>query len=174
VFLDLIKKIIFITSLLVLTKQYQETHEIITMENQKTTIPNWFWAVAVFSLLWNLMGVASFFQQITMTDEALKSLPLAEQELYSSYPLWTFIAFAFAVFGGIIGSIGLLMKKKWAKLAFIISLLAIIIQMIHTLFFTKAKEVYGAGTEVMPTLVIVCGVFLLWFSTFGIKKGWLK
>jgi hypothetical protein len=41
-------------------------------------------------------------------------------------------------------------------------------------FFTKAKEVYGAGTEVMPTLVIVCGVFLLWFSTFGIKKGWLK
>jgi hypothetical protein len=44
-----------------------------------------------------------------MTDEALKSYP-AEQELYSSYPLWTFIAFAFAVFG--IGTIGLLMKKN--------------------------------------------------------------
>jgi hypothetical protein len=29
-----------------------------------------------------------------------------------------------------------------------------------------------AGTEVMPILVIVCGVFLLWFS--GIKKGWLE
>jgi hypothetical protein len=32
-----------------------------------------------------------------MTGEAL----LAEQVVYS-YPLWTFIAFAFAVFGGII------------------------------------------------------------------------
>jgi hypothetical protein len=29
-------------------------------EIKKTTIPNWFWAVAVFSLLWNLMGVAPF------------------------------------------------------------------------------------------------------------------
>lgn len=144
------------------------------MENQKTTIPKWFWAVAAFSLLWNFMGVGSFFQQLTMTGEALKALPLAEQELYNSYPLWTFIAFAFAVFGGIIGSIGLLMKKKWSKPAFIISLLAIIPQMIHTLFFTKAKEVYGTGTEVMPILVIVFGVFLLWFSTIGIKKGWLK
>jgi len=144
------------------------------MENQETTIPKWFWAVAIFSLLWNLMGVSSFYLQVSMTDEALKTLPLAEQELYNSYPLWTFIAFAFAVFGGIIGSVGLLMKKKWAKPAFIISLLAIIPQMIQNLFFTNAREVYGPGTEVMPILVIIFGVFLIWFSTFGIRKGWLK
>ncbi|SEA03093.1 hypothetical protein SAMN05443667_101672 [Flavobacterium gillisiae] len=144
------------------------------MENQKTTIPKWFWAVAIFSLLWNLMGVSSFYLQVSMTGEALKTLSLAEQELYNSYPLWTFIAFAFAVFGGIIGSVGLLMKKKWAKPAFIISLLAIIPQMIQNLFFTNAREVYGPGTEVMPILVIIFGVFLVWFSTFGIRKGWLK
>jgi len=159
---------------LFLAKQYQENPKIITMENQKTTVPKWFWAIAAFSLLWNLMGIGSFFQQVSMTGEALKALPLSEQELYNSYPLWTFIAFAFAVSGGIIGSVGLLMKKKGAKAAFIISLLGIIPQMIHTLFFTKAKEVYGPGTEVMPILVIVFGVFLLWFSSLAIKKGWLK
>jgi hypothetical protein len=60
------------------------------MENQKQQ-SQMVWAVAVFSLLWNLMGVASFFNKL-LTDEALKCL-LAEQELYSSYPLWTFIAF---------------------------------------------------------------------------------
>jgi hypothetical protein len=38
-----------------------------------------------------------------MTGEALKAL-LAEQELYNSYPLWTFIAFRICCFGGIIGS----------------------------------------------------------------------
>jgi hypothetical protein len=32
------------------------------MENQKTTIPNWFWAEAVFSLLGIL--VASFFNKL--------------------------------------------------------------------------------------------------------------
>jgi hypothetical protein len=84
------------------------------------------------------MGVGSFFNKL-LTDEALKSL-LAEQELYSSYPLWTFIAFALEV----IGSIGLLMKKR-ANLHFIFRL-AIIIQMIHTLFFFKS-QVYGAAQK---------------------------
>jgi hypothetical protein len=117
------------------------------MENQKAKIPKWFWAVAAFSLLWNLMGISSFIQQKSMNGEALKALPIAEQELYNSYPPWTFIAFAFAVSGGIIGSVGLLMKKKEAKAAFIISLLAIMPQIIHTLFFTKAKEVYGPAQK---------------------------
>ena len=66
------------------------------------------------------------------------------------------------------------MKKKWAKSAFIISLVALIPQMIHNLFFTKAREVYGPGIELMPIMIIVFGVFLLWFSAFGIKKDWLK
>lgn len=120
------------------------------------------------------MGVGSFFQHIFITDEALQALPAAERELYNSYPFWTKIAFAFAVFGGTIGSVGLVLKKKWAKSAFIVSLVAIIPQMTQNLFFTKAREVYGPGTEIMPVLIIIFGVFLVWFSAFGIKKSWLQ
>jgi hypothetical protein len=145
-----------------------------TMENQKAIIPKWYWAVAVFFLIWNLMGVGSFIQQTFITDEALQALPAAEQALYNSYPLWTKIAFAIAVFGGTIGSIGLIIKKKWSKSAFIVSLFAIVPQMTFDLFFTKAREVYGPGTEVMPLLIIIVGIFLIWFSAFGIKKSWLK
>jgi hypothetical protein len=143
------------------------------MENQETTIPKWYWAVAVFFLLWNLMGLGSFFQHTFITDEALAALPSAERDLYNSYPIWTTVVFAIAVFGGTIGSIGLVMKKKWAKTAFIASLVAIIPQMTHNLFFTRAREVYGPGTEIMPILVIVFGVLLVWFSAFSIKKNWL-
>ncbi|NQU31835.1 MAG: hypothetical protein HQ521_01260 [Bacteroidetes bacterium] len=144
------------------------------MEDKKTKIPKWYWIVAVFVLLWNLMGVGSFYIHTFITDEAMQALPIAEQDLYNSYPLWTKIVFAIAVFGGAIGSIGLVIKKKWAKSAFIISLLVIIPQMIHDLFFTNARDVYGPVSVVMPIMVIVIGVLLVWFSAFGIKKGWLK
>ena len=144
------------------------------MENQKTVIPKWYWVVAIFFLLWNFMGVGSFFQYTFITDEALQALPDAERDLYNSYPFWTEIAFAFAVFGGAIGSLGLIIRKKWAKSAFIVSLVAIIPQMTHNLFFTNAREVYGPGTEIMPVLIIIFGVFLVWFSALGIKKNWLK
>ncbi|UQD57154.1 hypothetical protein [Flavobacterium sp. K5-23] len=144
------------------------------MEDQKISVPKWYWAAAIFFLLWNLMGVGSFFQFTFITDEALQALPAAERSLYTSYPLWTKIAFAIAVFGGVMGTFGLILKKKWAKSAFIISLCAIIPQMTFDLFFTKSREVYGPGTEIMPILIIVIGVFLVWFSGFGIKKNWLK
>jgi uncharacterized glyoxalase superfamily protein PhnB len=80
-----------------------------------------------------------------------------------------------AVFGGLFGSLGLILKKKWAKTAFIVSLGGIIPQMIHNLFFTKSIEVYGPGqAAIMPVMVVTFGVFLIWFSKYATHKNWLK
>jgi len=145
------------------------------MENGKIKLPVWFWIVAAFSLLWNIMGVVSFFMHVFISKEALDALSVAERDLYKSYPLWTNIVFAIAVFFGFAGSLGLVLKKKWSKMAFIISLIAIVPQMIHNVFFTKSIEVYGTAQAItMPILVVVFGILLVWFSSFAINKNWLK
>ena len=138
-------------------------------------IPKWFWVVAIFFLLWNIMGVLSFFAHTFISEEALAALPDNEKELYGDYPIWTTIVFAIAVFFGLFGSLGLLLKKRWSKLAFIISLCAIIPQMIHNVFFTKSMDVYGPGqAATMPIMVVVSGFFLIWFSKYAINQNWLK
>ena len=145
------------------------------MEDVKNKIPGWFWLVAIFFLLWNLMGVMSFYAHVFISEEALAALPDNERVLYGEYPFWTTVVFAIAVFFGFFGSLGLLLKKKWAKLAFIISLCGIVPQMIHNVFFTKSMEVYGPGqAATMPVLVVVFGILLIWFSKYSIDKGWLK
>ena len=136
--------------------------------------PTWFWVVAIIALLWNLMGVGSFFMHTFISEEALSLLPKAERELYQSYPMWSKIIFAIAVFGGLFGCIALLLKKKWAKTAFIISLCAIIPQMVHSLFFTRSMEVYGPGqAALMPIMVVLFAVFLVWLSSHAINKDWM-
>jgi len=145
------------------------------MENEKTPIPLWFWIAAVFFVLWNLMGVLSFYMHTFISEEALAQLPQNERDLYGEYPFWITAVFAIAVGSGLLGSLGLLLKKKWSKLAFIISLCAIIPQMVHNVFFTKSIDVYGTAQAVtMPIMVVVFGVILVWFSTYAIKKNWLK
>jgi len=145
------------------------------MENEKMKIPKWFWVVAIFFLLWNIMGVLSFFAHTFISEEALAALPDNEKELYGDYPIWTTIVFAIAVFFGLFGSLGLLLKKRWSKIAFIISLCAIIPQMIHNVFFTKSMDVYGPGqAATMPIMVVVSGFFLIWFSKYAINQNWLK
>ncbi len=138
-------------------------------------IPKWFWILAVIFLLWNVMGVLSFFGHTFISEETLDKLPIEERKLYTEYPIWTNIIFAIATFGGLIASIGLILKRKWTKTFYTISFLAIVPHMIYNIFFTKSIDVYGlAQATTMPVLVMLIGAFLIWFSSFSIKKNWLK
>ncbi|MEL6483665.1 MAG: hypothetical protein AAFU57_05995 [Bacteroidota bacterium] len=144
------------------------------MTNNLVRIPAWFWVVSIVALLWNLMGVGSFFQHLFISPEELNLLPQNEQELYTRFPMWTKIAFALAVFGGFLGCVALLLRKKWSVILFQISLIGVLVQMFHSLFITKATEVYGPGAVIMPIMVILVAFGLVWFSRVAVKKGWLR
>ncbi len=144
------------------------------MNTKNLKIPVWFWALSVIILLWNIMGVMSFFMHTMVSEETLQSLPTNERELYGKFPLWTKIVFAIAVFGGLLGSISLLLRKKSAKALFILSLIAVIIQMYHNLFMTNSIEVYGQEAWVMPIMVVLFGILSVWFTTYCTKRDLLN
>ncbi len=123
-----------------------------------------FWIIGIIALIWNILGVVAYLMQAYMTEEDLLALPVEEQALYSDIPAWVTAAFALAVFGGLLGCLLLLLRKKLATFVFIISLIGIIVQMIYNVFMSKAAEVFGPGNMIMPLMVIVIGTFLIWYS----------
>lgn len=123
-----------------------------------------FWVIGVIALIWNLMGVAAYLGQAFMTDEMKAALPENQQALYENVPTWATAAFAIAVWGGLLACILLLMKKKLSKTVFIVSLIGILVQMVYNLFISGAMEVYGPGGMIMPLMVVIIGVFLVWYS----------
>ena len=70
--------------------------------------------VAIVALLWNLLGCLAFFSDLRLSPDDLARLPEAQQALYAARPGWAVAATAVAVFGGVLGSIGLLLRRKWA------------------------------------------------------------
>jgi hypothetical protein len=140
-----------------------------------TTKPaTWFWVVTGIALVWNLMGVMAYIVQVTMSPEALQALPENERTLLESVPAWATSAFAIAVWGSTLGSILLLMRKKIATPVFILSFAGILVQMYYNLFMSKSMEVYGPGGLAMPIMVLVFGVFLIWFSRKSTANGWIN
>lgn len=133
-----------------------------------------FWIIGVVAVLWNLTGIMAFSMQILMTPEALDALPGAERELLASTPAWLKFVYGVAVFGGTLGCILLLMKKASAYLVFLVSLIAILIQMLFSILFTKSMEVYGPTALIMPVLVIAIALFLLWYTKSCQAKGWIS
>ncbi len=145
-----------------------------TNESITNKPPVWFWIVSVLTLLWNGAGVYQYLQQ-TYDTESHRAMYTAEQlEMVNNTPSWVMAAFAIAVFGGLLGCIGLLLRKKWAKSILLLSLIGIIVQLIYNLFISKAMEVYGPGAVIMPIMVLIVGILLILFAKKGISKGWLS
>jgi len=136
--------------------------------------PTWFWVVSIIALLWNLMGVFNYLNQAFNQQAILETLDQAQREAFEGIPAWATAAFALAVFSGTLACIGLLLRKKWARPLFILSLLAAVVQFIHWLFISNAVEAFGPSTYAMPVIVIIIGIYLILFSKKGIEKGWLK
>ncbi len=90
-----------------------------------------FWAIGAVTLIWNVMGVINFFVQ--MNADALASFPESHRAIIEGRPAWATGAFAIAVFGGALGCLLLLLRKRAAYYLFIASLLGVVVQLIHTL-----------------------------------------
>ena len=141
----------------------------------KVKVPIWYWIVSVVALLWNLIGAMAYVSQAYMSDEVKSALPAEQVALMENTPAWATAAFAFAVWGGVLGCIGLLLRKKWANTVLVVSLLGILIQMGYSFFMTNAVEVYGTAQGVaMPLVVIAIGIGLVLFSKSAMKKGWIS
>ncbi len=132
--------------------------------------PTWFWVASGLGLVWNLIGVAAFVGQMTMD---LTTLPAAEQAFYESTPAWATVAFAVAVFGGVFGCVGLLLRQGWAFAMLVACLLGIVVQDGHSLFIGDGIEVFGPAGFILPLFTIAIAAALAWFARYSERRGWI-
>lgn len=141
---------------------------------ENKTIPRWFTITAIVTLIWNLLGVMAFIAQMMMTPESLAGLPQAEQDYYTSIPLWANAAFGLAVFGGALGCVALLLKNAIALPLFIVSIAAVAVQMLHAFFIANSFAVFGPGGLAMPVMVVGIGIALIWLANKAKNELWIK
>ena len=130
-----------------------------------------FWVISIIALLWNLMGAWSYIYMTQLTPETVLENHGAEfAEIFASKPAWATGAFAIAVFAGVLGCVGLLMRKSWSKLLFILSLIGVII---HNIWGVMAGTLSAVGTsdKIMAVIVIVVALFLIWFAYKKTAEG---
>lgn len=143
------------------------------MNDKQIKIPTWFRVVAWITFAWYLLGVFQYLMQVTVGPEYLSRMTAAERDMFEKIPAWATAAFATGVFSGLLGAILLLIKRHEAKYLFYISLLAILVQMFHYLFISHAIDMYGPAAAFTPLMVILYGIFTIWFSAHAYKKSWI-
>ena len=126
-------------------------------------VPGWLRIVAALALLWNLIGIWSYLGSVG----AVPSMGAADG---SEMPAWATAAFAIAVFAGAIGSLGLLLLKRWASPLLILSLIAILAMDVWAFVLRPG----GTPDVVMPIIVTGIGILLVWLASTASKRSWLR
>lgn len=126
--------------------------------------PYWFTAAALGGVAWNIFGAFQFAGSVTATEASLiaSGLTAGQAAVMTGYPAWMTAAFAVGVFGGLAGSILLLLRRSAAARVLLMSFLAYVTlwigDVVHGVFAAM-----GAPQVVILTLVvaIAAGLFLL-------------
>jgi uncharacterized membrane protein len=132
-----------------------------TNTNKPNTL---FWIIGILALLWNLMGIDGYINQVYQT-ERFKTMYTQEQlEIIFNLPSWVTAAFAIAVFSSVIASILFLMRKKSAKTFFLIGLIAVIVQTTYNIFLNPGRKFYRFMDYSMLIIIPLFAIFLYWFT----------
>ena len=122
-----------------------------------------FWIIAILATIWNGLGVMAYLGNVFASDEALAAMPQADQDYATNMPAWVTAAFAIGVWFGLLGCIGLLMRKKWAVSLLMLSLLGVLAQAVYNFFIQDYIDLSGSRMA-MPIVVILVSIFLVWYS----------
>lgn len=133
-----------------------------------------FWITGLAALVWNLIGAAMWYLQVNMSAGQLAAMTDAQRQVYEATPAWLNIAFAVAVFAGVLGALGMLLKKKWAATMFLLSLTGLLVQLIGAYVVTPAWAAYGMAGLAMPAVLLAIALFLLWYANRAQARGWLS
>lgn len=125
-------------------------------------------------VVWNALGVMAFVSQLLLTPEMIALLPEAQQEAYNNIPLWSYVAYALAVFGGLLGTLMLALGKKLAFPLLVLSLVGVLVQQFYNFVIIDSIALLGPSVVILPSLVVVIAIILVMVSKRGAKAGWLK
>ena len=142
------------------------------MNNPTTKLPIWFWAIAILALLYFLMDSMMFYSRVFMLEQFLTDMP-KQHQLYSAMPAWVNVVFGMEVFGGLMGALALLARKKWAFILFGISLIGVLAQSSYIWFVSDAISLLGNPAIYMPIVGIIFGVIMLMVSRSAISRNWI-
>ena len=133
--------------------------------------PAWFRIAAWVAILWNAFGVFQYLSSDGLFGDPMASLTADQRAAAESIPSAVIGAFALGTFAGLIGSLGLLLRKSWALPVLVLSLLALVVLEGWIVFLSGKLELFGGAG--LPATIVAGALLLVWLAWHARQRGWL-
>lgn len=130
------------------------------------------WVVGIVSLLWNVMGVVDYLMTETRNEAYMAKFTQEQLDYFYEFPAWAVSTWAIAVWGGLLGSVLLLLARRLATPVFLVSLIAMILTTVYSYGFSNGLEVMGGvGPALFSAVIFVISVLLWLYARAMGRRG---
>ena len=138
-----------------------------------TQPPKWYIPVSVVSLIWNVIGLIMFGMFMTLDQDGMDAARwnAEQQELFKSTPTWVNAAFGMGVICGVLGSISLILRNKFAVVLLAFSMMGVLAQCTWIYFLSDTIKLLGVG---VTPFTITISIALVALAMHGFKKRWIR
>lgn len=130
------------------------------------------WLVGALGVLWNGFGCFDFTMTATRNAAYLEPYPKEMLDYWFAMPWWMWGIWAIGVFGGLLGSILLLMRRALAVQLLAASFLAALVSLV--IGMTAADAPKMEGSEVFTIAILGIAFGLLAYAFWQHRRGILR
>ena len=134
-------------------------------------IAGWYMVAAVVSLL--LMGMFCVLYLMHVTANP-GSMPLDQRAAYDATPAWVVGAFGIGAWVGAVGAILLILKRRQAEIALLVSLAGMLVWLAGSLAVGPLREAMSANDLLLIIAMIAVTWTIFWFARHSRQRGWLR
>ncbi len=132
--------------------------------------PRHLWVIGVVSLLWNAMGAFDFVMTQTRNEAYMSSFTPEQLSFFYGFPAWVVAAWAVGVWGGVLGSLLLIFRRRHATWVFLASLLAIAVTTFQNYVLANGMAVSGDAFSLGFTATIFVIALMLFLYARAMQK----
>ena len=96
------------------------------MTEPSSKAPVHLWVVGILALLWNAVGAFDYTATQMRIESYMRQFTQEQLDYFYAFPAWVDGFWAIAVWGSLLGSLALLLKKSWAVWLFGIAIVLFI------------------------------------------------
>jgi len=144
------------------------------MDGNPVKTPMHLWIVGLVSLLWNAMGAFDYSATELRLEFYMSQFTQEQLDYFYGFPAWVIAAWAIAVWSSLFGSVGLLLRKRWAVFLFGIAIVGLAVTTLYNAVLTNGFEVMGDGAAIFTAIIWVIAALLLLYSVKMAGRGVLR
>lgn len=134
-------------------------------------VASWFMVAAVAALLFMALGCVSYVMHV-FADPS--TMPLDQRAAYAAEPAWVTGAYAVAVWVGLAGVILLVLRRRLAEPALLLSLVATLVWLAGLVLVRDLRENMSANDLLVAIVVTALTWTIYWFARHSRMRGWLR